>query len=420
MHGTGPVASGGPLRERPYRYWFFSQILSSAGVQTQNIAAAWIVFVQTHSGVALAMLVVATQAPGLLLGAFAGSVLDRVRRRHALLVTQAVLLLVSAALAWVTRGGHADLFALFALSAVTGVVNAVDAPARQVIVVDYVGLGQLGRAVSLYEVSLSLARTAGPAIGGVTLALLGPAACFLFNAVTFVAPIAVLLFLPPTRTQRGDTGSRRRSSGFGALSYAVRSGPILGALLFAVVVGCVSMPSAYMPQFAQETIKLGSTGYGTIVACLGLGAVPGAIVAARIPTGTLPRAVGFSGLASATAITLLALAPSAVFVYVGAVLAGATSICLIALANTLAQTLAPPSLRGGIMGVWTMAIPGMSPVSSAVLGVAVDHVGPRSAIALIAAGMAAVSVGSWRSMSRAGGAVAGEFRGEATVPATAD
>jgi MFS family permease len=420
VRSTGLAAPAGPLRERPYRYWFLSQILSSAGVQTQNIAAAWIVFAQTHSGVALAMLVVATQAPGLLLGAFAGSLLDRVRRRHALLVSQGVLLLVSAALAWVTWGGHAPLGALFALSAVTGVVNAVDAPARQVIVVDYVGLGQLGRAVSLYEVSLSLARTAGPAIGGVTLALLGPAACFLFNAVTFVAPVAVLLFLPPTRTHTGDAGSRKKSSGFRALSYAVRSGPILATLLFAVVVGCVSMPSAYMPQFAQEAIKLESTGYGTIVACLGLGALPGALVAARIPTGKLPRAVGLSGLASATAITLLALAPGAVFAYVGAVLAGATAICLVAMANTLAQSLAPTALRGGIMGVWTMAIPGMSPVTSAVLGVAVDHAGPRSAIALIAVAMTAVTVGSWRSVSRAGVAVTGEFGGDTAVPATID
>src|ERR1700759_5785348 len=67
----------GPLRDPAYRSWFFSQALSSAGVQTQTIGAAWVVYLETHSGVALALVPVATLGPGLLLGVFAGALLDR-------------------------------------------------------------------------------------------------------------------------------------------------------------------------------------------------------------------------------------------------------------------------------------------------------------------------------------------------------
>src|ERR1700759_3754827 len=80
----------GPLRDPAYRSWFFSQALSSAGVQTQTIGAAWVVYLETHSGVALALIPVATLGPGLLLGVFAGALLDRRAARSVLFAPRAL------------------------------------------------------------------------------------------------------------------------------------------------------------------------------------------------------------------------------------------------------------------------------------------------------------------------------------------
>src|ERR1700722_4281111 len=88
----------GPLRDPAYRSWFFSQALSSAGVQTQTIGAAWLVYLETHSGVALALIPVATLGPGLLLGVFAGALLDRRDARSVLIVTQSLALVAGCAL----------------------------------------------------------------------------------------------------------------------------------------------------------------------------------------------------------------------------------------------------------------------------------------------------------------------------------
>ena len=153
----------GPLRDPAYRSWFFSQALSSAGVQTQTIGAAWLVYLETHSGVALALIPVATLGPGLLLGVFAGALLDRRDARSVLLVTQSLALVAGCALGVFSLSRTPPLTAIYGICFLTGLINAFDGPARQVIVVDFVGRHRVDQAVSLFEVSLSLSRMAGKA-----------------------------------------------------------------------------------------------------------------------------------------------------------------------------------------------------------------------------------------------------------------
>src|SRR6202012_631373 len=128
----------GPLRDPAYRSWFFSQALSSAGVQTQTIGAAWVGFLETQSGVALALIPVATLGPGLLLGVFAGALLDRRDARSVLIVTQSLALIAGAVLGRTTLTGTPPLAAIYGICFLTGLINAFDGPARQVIVVDFV------------------------------------------------------------------------------------------------------------------------------------------------------------------------------------------------------------------------------------------------------------------------------------------
>jgi MFS family permease len=371
--------------------------LSSAGLQTQNIAAAWVIFLDTHSGFALAMLTAATQGPALLLSAYAGTLLARITPRAMLLVTQSLALAVSTTLVVMTIGRQPAVAEILALSLALGLVNAFDQPARQLIVVDFVGRTRLNSAVGLYEVSLSLARTAGPAIGGLLLGLLGAYACFAFNALTYIGPLVVLMRYRPAYQSSVDPPVPqvrvRRAVGF-----SLRSGAIRSCLLFAVVCGALINTASYFPQFASDVLGIDSKGYGVLVACLGIGALPGALMAARIKGSKLGRRVAVAGAATASAVVFTGLAANPGLAYVGAILIGMTSIGLVAVANTLAQLSSPARLRGGIMGIWSMALPGMYPVTGLVAGLLADHFGPRSVFVVVACALVGLVLSCWRPL----------------------
>ncbi|HEY2278695.1 MAG TPA: MFS transporter [Streptosporangiaceae bacterium] len=390
----------GPLRDPAYRSWFFSQALSSAGVQTQTIGAAWVVYLETHSGVALALIPVATLGPGLLLGVFAGALLDRRDARSVLLVTQALALIAGSALGVISLNRTPPLAAIFGICFLTGLINAFDGPARQVIVVDFVGRHRVDQAVSLFEVSLSLSRMAGPALGGVLLDLLGPAACFFFNAGTYAGPLIVLAVYTPQYAASAEERAQRTSAPRAAARFAFHSGPIRSCMLIAALCTTVVTTTAYFPEFSAESLHLGSKGYGALVACLGIGALPGALLAARLAGQDRGRRVAISALGVGVATLVTGLAPDAALAFAGTILIGLASICLLALANTLVQLLAPPFLRGGIMGLWVMMMPGMTPITGFGTGFLTDTLGPRSVFFVITVVMTVLVALCWRPLRR--------------------
>jgi MFS family permease len=369
----GGLTAFSSLQERRFRAWFLTQVLSASGTMTQSVAASWLVFQMTGRAVDLGYLAAVTIAPTLLLGAWAGSLADRLDRRRLLLATQSAFLVLGLVLAALTLSGHASLPAILAVSALTGTVMAVDNPARQVYVLDLVGRQRLASAVSLYEVVLNASRVIGPAAGGALLALSGPAACFLLNAATYLPPIAVLIALrvgsAPHREQGRGTSVRAGIS-------AAWSDPVIRAsLLLAALSGTLFNFTVVFPVLAQESFHLGASGYGLLVASFGVGAVPGALLAASRPTsGRLVRRLA---LAAGSAAALTAVAPDAEMAYLGMALVGLSSIWFVAAANTLVQLQAPPALRGRVMGVWTMALPGMGPLTGMTVAVLMDATSPR-------------------------------------------
>lgn len=127
------------LRVPSYRAWFFSQIFSSSGLMTQSVGMSWLVLQLTGHAVDLALLGAATMLPVLVGGAYAGSLVDRVDRRGLLMLTQLLFIGFCLVLVVLSATGSARLWALLAIAFLTGMVNAIDGPARQVYVMDLVG-----------------------------------------------------------------------------------------------------------------------------------------------------------------------------------------------------------------------------------------------------------------------------------------
>jgi MFS family permease len=406
------------LESPEYRPWFFAQVFSASGTMTQGVALSWLVLRLTGSGVDLGLMTACTYLPLLVFGPYSGTLVDRFDRRRLLAALTATLIAT----------GVIRLWMLFVIAALTGCVSAPDGTARQVYVVDLVGTQRLASAVSLYEVVLNISRVVGPGVGGALLAAVGVWACCALNSACYLQPLFVLLRHRPRHAAAGPAAPTARKAPPGqlraGLRYAWRNRPIRVSLFLAASSGLLFNMVVTLPLLATRVFHLGGGGYGLMMAVFGLGALPGALLASAgsgRPTG---RSVGVLALATAAAVLGTAAAPSLWLVLVGLAVTGCLSIGFIAQANTLVQLIADPSMRGRVMGLWTMALPGTQPATSPFAGYIGQTFGARDGFSLSGVALLLTAVIGWRALTDrsavAGEAVAGEAaRDEAVADAVA-
>jgi predicted MFS family arabinose efflux permease len=395
---AGPRAA---LEIRPFRWWFLGQITSASGLMTQLVAVAWLVLRWHGNGLELGLLSSAGLGPTLVLGLWAGSLVDHHDRRTILIWTQSLLATLSFALYVLIVSGAASYWPVIAITLASGSVNALDSPARQIYVLDLVGPERVAGAVSLYEVILNLSRVVGPAVGGTLLAISGPAACVLVNAVTFAAPLAVLLHYRPTESEDArepDPNRAGRPSAMAGIRYAWSQPLLRACMLTGASSGVLFSPALFFPLLATRVFHMGGSGYGLLLALFGIGALPGALLASRRqPTGKQVRTLG---LLTGVFVAIAATAPVLPVLFIGILGIGACSIWMVAAANTLVQLCAEPELHGRVMGAWTVALPGRIPITALLGGGAADLFGPRVAYAAVGAVIAGVALLCWRAYAQ--------------------
>ena len=390
------------LRDPRYRWWFGCQIFSSSGSMTQGVAQAWLVLQITGSALDLGILGALSWAPVLLGGAWAGVLVDRMDRRRLLIVTQTIFVVLCAAQTALVATGQIRLWMILIFGVLNGTVMTADGPARQVYVFQLVGRERLTSAIGLYEVIINASRVVGPATGGILLATAGVAPCFAFNALSYLPTLWLLArFTPAAAGVPGRSGRPPARLREGLI--AVRRSPqIRSCILIAFAGGMLFNLSVAAPLFVSRVLHLSGGGYGALMASFGLGAVPGALMAASSkpePSGARIRVLA---LLTGTSIVATALTPVVAGAFIGMAIAGFLSIWLVATANTLVQLRSQPQLRGRIMGIWTMALPGGYPVS-ALLVALVAGANARAGFAFAGIAMLVVAVATWTSLGPAHG-----------------
>jgi MFS family permease len=387
------------LRVPAYRWWFGTQILSASGNMAQNVGLAWLVLELGGHGVALGVLSAAAFGPALVAGPWAGAVLDHVDHRRALIATQILFTLLSTLLVVLNATGSIELWMVYAIALASGLVFSVDAPARQVYVLELVGPERTASAVGMFEVIVNASRVVGPAVGGVLIATVGVTACFVANAASFVPTLLVLLRLQPTVRLEPPGRLRVVRAVREGLAY-VRHQPAIAALIaMAVASTFLFNTGVAVPVLATKVFGLGSVGYGALVASFGLGAIPGALVSARTVGEPSGRHIRVLCLVTGAVVIATALAPDAWAAYVGMAVTGFVSIWFIALANTLVQLRSEARVRGRVMGLWTMALPGMNPVTALIAGAVTQAIGARVGFAVGGAALAGAALAGWRALS---------------------
>ncbi len=180
------------LRIRNYRLFFFGQLVSVTGTWMQTVAQSWLVLNLTGSGVDLGVTVALQFLPMLLFGMWGGLLADRSDKRRLLIGTQAAGGLLALVLWALVATGTVELWMVYVMAFLLGMVTMVDMPTRQAFVIEMVGPDDVPNAIGLNSAMFNSGRILGPAAAGVTIATLGLAPAFLANGLSYLAVIAAL------------------------------------------------------------------------------------------------------------------------------------------------------------------------------------------------------------------------------------
>lgn len=374
--GKGPLRAFTSLRHRNYRLYLSGQMISLIGTWMQAIGEDWLVLQLTHSGWQLGLVGALQALPILFFSLFGGIFADRWPKRLLLLVTQGAALL-QALLLWIlTATGTIQIWHIYILALLLGFINCLYRPAVRSFVIEMVGPDDLPNAVSLNSSLTQLTRIAGPALGGVIIAVSSISLLFLLNALSFLAVIVSLLLInnrklsvqashhPPASGQQKIWQSLQEG-----LAYVWHT-PVV--LLMTLVVGLVllfgSNFGVVLPLLATNVLNVGATGYGFLSAATGIGALISTLWLAwdnRRPTA---RSVLTGALAFCVLLAVFAISR----IYpLSLVLIASVSFAEMAFATqalTSLQTLVPDHLRGRATSVQVLFFDGSLPLGYLLTG----------------------------------------------------
>ena len=382
--------------------------MTVVGNWMQSVGQSWLVLQITDSPFRLGLISTFLFTPMLLFSIPAGAVADRLPKRRVVVTSALIQGAMGLTLTALVATGAVRYWHVAAIAVVWGLVNALDAPARQAFLVDLVGRGDVGNAIALNSAAFNAARIVGPAIAGVLIGVFGLAVAFLLNAVAGFAGALGLASVRAagTRAHRGDaTFGQEILEGLRYAAGTPRVRMLLG-VLFVVTITIFNF-SVYIPLLTRDMLGRGPGTFGLLMASLGIGAMTGALALGTashaepsVPALATAAAVSCFGLVTLSAVTHVGIAVVVLFVV------GLASIVAVAGVNTALQVMAPEALRGRVMSIYTLIFGGVFPFGAFLAGLTAETWGVRTALAgagtfglialtaiLIAGGRRAVALG---------------------------
>ncbi len=369
------------LRHPNYRLWFGGQTVSLVGSWMQTMAQQVLVYDLTGSAVALGIVNFVYLIPVIPFSFWGGSIADRFDKRKVIIFTQ-ICFSIQALIMWaLTATGVVQVWHVYLLSFMFGVIDAIDLPVRQAFTVDMVeGKDDLTNAIGLNSAMFNTARVVGPALAGMVVATTGEANAFLWNSITFAAVIISLFFmrnLPKSSHQLTEKGHAIKHMSEG-MHFVLSNRTITVLISLVAVSAFLSMPyNTLMPVFAENILNGSATPVinffcrsgsgmltcqspealplGILLAAVGIGAVISALVVASMDeSARRGRMLTVGNILFPVVLIFFAWSKSFVFSTLAMVVVGFSFVMQNALANTLLQIVAPDELRGRIMSFYTM------------------------------------------------------------------
>ena len=366
------------LRHRNYRLFFGGQGISLIGTWMTRVATGWLVYRLTGSAFLLGLVSFSSQIPILLLGPFAGVWVDRLNRHRVLVVTQALSMVQSFALAGLALAHIITVHEVILLNLFQGAINAFDMPARQAFLIEMVeDREDLGNAIALNSSLVNAARLIGPSVAGLLIAAVGEGYCFLVDGFSYMAVIASLLAMTVTPRVIEHVRASVLSELRDGWEYVRGFRPIWSILLLLAIISLVGMPyTTLMPIFAGKTLHGGAHTLGFMMGAVGVGALTGAVrLAARRSVLGLGRLIAMTSAGFGAGLIAFSLSRE---LWLSLLLLVVTGFCFMqqmASSNTILQTITEDSKRGRVMSFYSIAFQGVAPFGSLTAGAIASRIG---------------------------------------------
>ena len=371
------------MKHKNYRLFFIGQGVSLTGTWMQLIALSWLVYRMTNSALLLGLVGFAQQVPTFLLAPIAGVAADRYNRRRILIASQALAMIQAVVLTGLFFFGNIAVWHIMVLSVFLGLVSAFEIPLRHAFIVDIVDdRKDLGNAIALNSSLFNSARLIGPSVAGILIAIVGEGACFLINAISYLAVLITLTAIKvPLR--KAITPHKHifqeLKEGF---VYAFNFTPIRIILFMLALISLMGVPyQVLMPVFARDVFHRGPEALGFLMAVSGAGALLGAIyLASRKSVIGLSRVIALSSGIFGVGIILFGLSKTILLAIPMIFVAGFAMMVQMAASNTVLQTVVEEDKRGRVMSMYTMAFMGTVPLGSIIAGGLADIIGAPNTV----------------------------------------
>lgn len=368
-----PGSSWAPFRYPAFRAIWIANLFSNLGGAIQAVGAAWLMTELTTSHQMIALVQASATVPILLFGVFAGAIADNFDRRRVMLAAQIGMLLTSAVLAALTYAGIMTPFLLLGFTLAVGTGTALNAPAWQASVRQQVGMRDLPQAITLNTISFNLARSVGPALGGLLMSIWNVALAFAVNAASYIAMIGVLLNWHPA-----DRVIERKpilpAIGVG-VRFCATSSPIRRVLARGLLLGFGAAGyQALIPAVVKDWLHGDELDFGLMLGLFGIGSI-----LAALAIGPLRRRFGVEAvltcgtLGFVVALIWLAEAHSVMHALPATLIAGASWVTTLTSINVAMQMRSPDTILGRCLSIYQAVTFGAMAVGSWAWGALSDY-----------------------------------------------
>jgi MFS family permease len=401
---------------RNFRLYFIGQAISLCGTWMQTIGQAWLVLKLTDSGVQLGLVTAAQFLPILILGPWGGVIADRFPKRKLLYFTQTSAGILALLLGTLVATGVVQLWMVYVIAVVFGLINVIDNPTRQTFIMEMVGQDHLTNAISLNSTQVNLARVIGPAIGGALIATVGLAPLFFINAISYLAVLFALFKMSASELHPYAIVAKAKGQIIAGFRYVMATPVLRDTLVMMAIIGTLTYEfTVILPLFAQFTFHSGASGYAALTVAMGFGSMLGGLYSASRKK-TTPKMLTVAAFFFGVAMFIAAGAPTFLLATIAMMLVGFCSIIFLSMGNVTLQTESAPQMRGRVMALWAVAFIGSTPIGGPIIGWIGQYAGPRWGLAT--GGIAALvgaAIGAWRLKKGKRTADALEPGAEATI-----
>ncbi|MBL8067783.1 MAG: MFS transporter [Armatimonadetes bacterium] len=382
------------FRHADFRLLWFGALISFTGSQIQMVAQGAYVYEVTGRKTALALVAVFGMLPVTILSPVMGAVVDLFDRRKIIILTSIALFLATAYNAYGASTHTLTIMQIYAVALIGGFVQTVEPTSRQTIVREVVGDQDLAQAVPLQAMTFNIAKSIGPAIGGILTSAFGFATCFWANSISFLAMTFAAMAIK-TKTEKSERRPQPiKDLIFEGMLFTMRNPSLRMLFLMEGALSLFGMPYFFqMPAIAKDFFHLDEAGLGVCYTANGLGALTGLITIATLSVRPIKtRIVRYAMSTFAVALAALCVTRNFALALPLFAILGACSISMFNTTNTLFQLISPGQLRGRVLSMHLWAIAGLAPLGNLWMGWIADAFGLPVALGIGGACVAAGAV----------------------------